>query len=328
MPERPVGSHGALSRTVAAGAVGTAGGAVAGGVDLGGTGSRFVVVSGGHLLAQSGMPTAQLGAGGQADRTRRMARALRRLVPDGHRLARVGIGASGPVTMPDGVVRNWATLPQFSGFDLVGELAAELGAPVAIDNDAVAAALGEYHYGAGRGCGRLLAVTLGTGIGAAFLVDGQPFRDRFGQHPECGHLPVLPGGERCYCGLTGCWETTACRSALESGFKQAAGISDLSTAYARLEEGDADLEAVAIEYGHALGRGLELLNVAYSPERVVLCGSVSRFLPYFAKGMRAEFERSPGFGGELEVVGSELGDLAGAIGACVLGQPMEAGGAN
>lgn len=289
------------------------------GVDLGGTGSRFAIVSRGAVIAQSSAPTAELGAGPRAERVTRLAGVLSALVPDGYRLEGVGIGASGPVELPLGTISNPDTLPWFSGFDLKGLLAAELGLPVAVDNDAVAAALGEHRYGAGRGCDRLLVVTLGTGIGAAFLDGGQPFRDRRGQHPECGHLPVLPGGARCYCGLAGCWENTANRASLEARVEQVTGTPDLGRAWALLRAGAPALEAVFVDYGHAVGRGLEVLNVVYSPARAVLCGSLSRFLPYFAVGLSAELERSPNFANELAVVESELGDVAGAVGASLLG---------
>ena len=72
------------------------------------------------------------------------------------------------------------------------------------------------------------------------------------------------------------------------------------------------------DYGHAIGRGLESLVIAYGPDRVVLCGTTSRFLPYFSHGLRAELERTPDFRRDLDVVESSLGDLAGAIGASLM----------
>ena len=292
---------------------------VSAGVDLGGMGSRFVIVAEGAVIAQTMVPTQELGAGPPEERVSRLATILTSLVPEGRRLSGVGVGASGPVELPRGIIRNPDTLPWFSGFDLAGRLEARLGAPVVIDNDAVTAALGEYRYGAGRGFGRVLVITLGTGIGAAFLSDGRPFRDRNGQHPECGHLPVLPGGERCYCGLIGCWETVACRASLEARLERALGCRDLGQVEQLLRAGThPGLEPVFSDYGHAVGRGVEILNVTYSPQHVVMCGSVSRFLPYFIQGLRAELERAPGFRAELSVVESGLGDVAGAVGASVL----------
>ena len=290
------------------------------GIDLGGTGSRFAIISDGNVVAVSEVPTGELGAGTPAERVSRMAAVVTGLLPEGYWLEGVGIGASGPVLLPSGTISNPDTLPWFSGFDLGGMLAAELEAPVVIDNDAVAWALGEHHFGAGRECLRLLLVTLGTGIGVAFLDRGQPYRDRRGQHPECGHLPVEPGGPLCYCGLVGCWEMVASRGSLEVHASRITGTLDLAVAYDLLQAGHPGLEAVLTDYGHAVGRGLELLNVAYGPDRAVLAGSASRFLPYFAPGLATELGHRPGFSNDLEVVEPALGVFGGAIGASVLGR--------
>jgi len=295
------------------------------GIDMGGTGTRLAVVVDGNVVAEAEVPTGELGAGTPAERVSRVAAVVNDLLPEGYRPEGVGIGASGPMSLPSGTISNPDTLPWFSGFDLGGMLAAELGAPVVIDNDAVAWALGEHHFGAGRGCERLLLVTLGTGIGVAFLDHGRPFRDRHGQHPECGHLPVQPGGPNCYCGLIGCWEMLANRASLEVRASEATGTPDLSVAYDLLQAGHSGLGAVLADYGHAVGRGLELLNVAYSPDVAILAGSVSRFLPYFALGLDKEIRRRPGFSNGLEVVESALGPYGGAMGASVLGRVSSQG---
>ena len=290
------------------------------GIDLGGTGSRFAVISDDNVVAASELPTSELGAGTPAERASRVAAVVAALLPEGYWLEGVGIGASGPVLLPSGTISNPATLPWFSDFDLAGMLTAELGVPVVIDNDAVAWALGEHHFGAGRECERLLVVTLGTGIGVAFLDHGRPFRDRRGQHPECGHLPVQPGGPLCYCGLVGCWEMVASRRSLEARAARVMGTPDLAVAFDLLQAGHPGLEAVLADYGHAVGRGLELLNVAYSPDRAFVAGSVSRFLPYFAPGLAKEIGHRPGFSHDLDVVESAMGAFGGAMGASVLGR--------
>jgi glucokinase len=292
---------------------------VVAGVDLGGTGSRFVVSSGGAVRRQTTAPSRELGAGSTEERVSNLAAILRGLVPTGCRLAGVGIGASGPVELPLGVIRNPNTLPWFSGFDLAGSLRTELGVEVLVDNDAVTAAIGEYKCGAARDCNRPLVVTLGTGIGVALLENGRPFRDASGQHPECGHLPVFPSGPRCYCGLIGCWEMSASRRSLEARVEGVVGARDLQALEGLLAHDAPEAVTAAIDdYGHAVGRGLEALVIAYGPDRVVLGGSASRFLPYFSHGLRAELERTSDFRRDLDVVESSLGDLAGAIGASVM----------
>ena len=108
---------------------------------------------------------------------------LIRDVAAGAVLDAVGIGASGPVDSR-GIIRNDDTLPAYSHIPLADLLAAELGVPCTIDNDAVAAAIGENAYGAGQDSAALLAITLGTGVGVALLTRNAPYRGGDGTHPE------------------------------------------------------------------------------------------------------------------------------------------------
>jgi glucokinase len=101
--------------------------------------------------------------------------------------------------------------------------------------------------------------------------------------------------------------------------ERATGSRDLDKAERLLVQGTHEGLPVALRhYGAALGRGLGALLIAYGPERVILCGSVSRFLPYFVDGVLTELERAPAFRSEVKVIRSSLGDFAGAIGASVL----------
>lgn len=294
------------------------------GIDLGATGSRFVARSADTTISQAQVATRDLGTGSCHDRVERIVNLVRSLLPEGGQLIGLGIGASGPVELPSGIIRNNDTLPLFSGFDLKEALRTELGVRVVLDNDAVAAALGEYRFGAGRGHKRLLVVTLGTGIGVSFLDEGQPFRTATGQHPECGHLPVLPGGPRCYCGLVGCWEMLANRGSLEARVRAVTGAGGVAEAERLLANGPSEaLQRAFHDYGRAVGRGLESLIIAYDPEVVVLCGSVSRFLPHFNDGLGAELSRAEGFRTSVDIVQSMLGDNAGAIGASMMAEPAE-----
>lgn len=302
----------------AAGESGPPGVTVRAGVDLGGTGSRVVVCSGREVLAQQVMRTAELGAGSVEARVARLAAVVRDGTPPGARLAGVGIGSSGPIAPDWSEITNPDTMPWFSGFPLPAMLEHELGVPVRLDNDAVAAALGEYHHGAGTGASQLLAVTIGTGVGVSLLVAGIPFRAASGQHPDSGHLPVFGDGERCYCGLVGCLEQHASRLALERRLREAGAelaLADLDAA----PEAAQPLIATAFEaYGADLGRGLEALDVVYGPDRIVICGASSALFHRFEGAMRSAMARAPGYTSTVQVVPSALGDLAGALGAATL----------
>jgi glucokinase len=306
-------------------------GEVRAGLDLGGTGVRIVVAGGGRVLGREMLATAEAGAGTVTERVERLAACVRRAVPGGARLVAAGIGASGPITPDWSEITNPDTLPRFSGFPLPALLAAALGVPVRLDNDAVTAALGEYHFGAGRGSARLLMVTIGTGVGVALLDRGLPWRTVTGQHPDAGHLPVFGDAERCYCGLTGCFEQHASRLALERRLAAVAsaearpapepGCAPGPGCAPEPESSLSDSPAVDTaldEYGRDLGRGLEALEIVFGPDRIVVGGAASRWFGRFEAAVRAGMVRSPGYAGVAQVVQASLGDLAGALGATML----------
>lgn len=291
------------------------------GVDLGGTGSRAIAVVDGEVVAALDAPSAELGAGTEAERTERLAALIEDVVPAGSTLTAVGIGASGPVDIDAGVIHNAATLPWFTGFPVVDRLGARLRVPVGIDNDAVAAALGEHRAGAGAESDRLLMVTLGTGVGVAMLVDGLPVRGADGAHPEGGHIPISSDAERCYCGLTGCFEQAASRTALQHRLSAAMGgvatgrglIADALT----LAPGDERVAAVFHGYAAAVGRGLAALHTLWQPRVTVIGGSAAVCFPLIRDDLYRALGRSEDYTVDVELRPALLGDTAGAIGAAV-----------
>ncbi|WP_179403293.1 ROK family protein [Burkholderia guangdongensis] len=292
------------------------------GIDLGGTGVRIVVADQGAELASRTLPTALFSSIAQEDRTLELANAVRQMVPDGRTLLSLGIGASGPVDSTRGVIENTDTLPAFSHFPLVSEMSRLLEVPVVIDNDAVVAAIGEFHLGAGAGSRRMLMVTLGTGVGVSLLIDGQPFRAANGTHPEGGHIPVFGNAIRCYCGLQGCWESLASRSWLQQELLKV--LPDVAYASHDLPffqeqcQRNPPLQALFHRYGRYVGRGLGTLIMLYGPDVTVLSGSAARLYPLYRQGVEESLDRSAGFAVNRNIVQSSLGDAAGAIGAALL----------
>lgn len=289
------------------------------GVDLGGTGTRAISVMNGAVVQAKDTATEALGAGTISERVTRLAQLIHDVVPGGVSLAGVGIGASGPVDVGTGTIHNSATLPWFTGFPLVGQLTSTLGVPVAIDNDAVAAAFGEYSLGAGQGIDRLLVVTLGTGVGVSMLVDGQPVRGLDGAHPEGGHIPVSSDEFRCYCGLTGCWEQHASRTALQRTLSVAMDGAEASRELInnaiRVAPSNERVHRAFAEYGAAVGRGLASLHTVYQPRVMVIGGSAAVCLPIIQDEILATLARSDEFYVPTELRTAQLGDNAGAVGA-------------
>ncbi|QCR38234.1 ROK family protein [Nissabacter sp. SGAir0207] len=291
------------------------------GIDLGGTCSRIVLMENQQELAALVMPTALFTTIPRQRRSTYLAQQIRGLLPAGKPLIGVGIGASGPVNNQTGIIENDDTLACFSHFPLADELAQQLGVPVSIDNDAVAAALGEYILGAGQGSQRMLMVTLGTGVGVALLDRGQPTRTVTGAHPEAGHIPVM-GGQRCYCGLSGCWESVAARSALQSALEAHLpevpyDQQDLAS-WRRLRTQHPGVAAIFYQYGYHVGQGLNTLLTLYGPDCTLLGGSAAHFFPLFRAGMESALTRAPGYAVNKNIVPCALGDAAGARGAAHL----------
>lgn len=303
----------------------TGGGSVVAGLDIGGTATRIVIRRDGDCLDTLSVPTAVFDEGTVDERVDRLARLVRERLPEGVSLAAVGIGASGPVDVEQGLIRNAYTLPALSGFPITAALERRLGCPVLIESDAVVAAIAEHRLGAGSQAARMLMVTLGTGIGVAMLVDGQPFRGGGGAHPEGGHIPIGNGTVRCYCGIRGCWEQQASRTALQAQLQPLmppGTIADqVLTEAASAAKSNRAIRNVFRAYGRLVGRGLATLHTLYMPNVTVLGGSASAHIALFGTGFEQELQRTPDFDTSTAVRIAVLGE-AGAIGAALLAESM------
>ena len=260
-------------------------------------------------------------------------RLLRQVSPSGVRLLGVGVGSTGPVDTLAGVIVNPGTLPGWVDIPLVDWMEAHFGAPALLENDAAAAALGEYWMGAGRGVSRLYAVTLGTGIGTACVIDGKSYRGAGGFHPEGGHQIIDPDGPWCYCGARGCWESLASGTAIARDARLA--VADHPGSRLSLLSGDdlaqidARMVAEAALLGDPLARrvigraaeyfatGLFNLLMLFFPEVIVLSGGVMRsselFMPAINRAVQTATPYLPMERVDIRL--AELGYYAGIYGA-------------
>jgi len=287
------------------------------GIDLGGTASRIVALdAGGGVVAERLVDTRSFAVGDALTAAQRLIAQIQ-TVTDGRPLRGVGIGASGPIDAA-GVIRNPDTLPEFTGMNLPVVVAAELDVPCVIESDADVFALGEFHLGAGRGVNSLVGVTLGTGVGGGVVNGGELLRGGDGLHPECGHIPTPGSPAPCYCGLENCWEQRASRTALERLVAHRLGGIDLAAAAAAASDRDPDARAVFRDYGTAVGIGLATLATLFRPEKIVIGGGSAPYLQLMMGGLRAALNRRGSYLVPMEIVASELGVQAGAIGAATL----------
>jgi glucokinase len=302
------------------------------GIDLGGTNVRAGSVTlKGELLACQDVPI-NARQGPQAG-VERIAGLITRVAGQtGGRMQGIGLGSTGPVDRDLGAIQNPYTLPTWENVDIVRPLRERFQVPVTIENDADAAALGESWIGAGRGQSRLLMVTVGTGVGTAFLQEGMVYRGAGGVHCEGGHMILDPAGPACYCGAKGCWESLASGPALAAySREQAASHPTLMTELAGgdLQRIDAAVAAEAARRGDPLacriidraadyiGLGLVNLIVLFMPDCVVLTGGVMRSFDLMEARIRSVIGRHnimvPSDRVALRLAG--LGQQAGVIGA-------------
>jgi glucokinase len=260
------------------------------GIDVGGTTAKMGVVDGaGSVRWRSTVSTGYaLTADGMIAG---LAAAVRPLLAQAQEVGlpvrSAGLALPGMLLPDRSGVRNVTNLPGLNNAPLQSMLAERLGLPVSLDNDACAAALGEYRYGAGQGAARLLVVTVGTGIGAGMVVDGAVFRTSQGCLGDPGHVIVAPDGPRCGCGGRGCMEVMAAapamarRAAALAGEQPESALAQLSSPMevrdiARLAAaGDAAARTVLSEASRWLGMGLASLLHILSPERLLIGGGVA-----------------------------------------------------
>ena len=290
------------------------------GIDLGGTGSRFVLMGeDGKVLKNLTVKTPTFS---NKDLSIQFIMEAINSVANGTEIFGVGIGATGPID-PDGIIQNPDTLAAFSGCNLVDTLANELSLPVYIENDAVSAALAEYQFGSTRKSSSLLLITLGTGIGTSLLINGEPFRGGDGWHPEGGHLDVGRLNEGCYCGRTSCWESSASRQALQRIAAEkinfpVTSIADLDEIVARTFTQDPVAIEIFKEYGIRVAEGLANLCGLYRPTDIVFSGGGARYFAQFSPAMLNYLEKVQNWIPKVIIQASILGDFAGAMGAATL----------
>ena len=240
------------------------------------------------------------------------------------RITGIGIGSTGPVYPLTGKIGNVNFFPHWEGENPVHDLESRFHLPVAMENDADAAALGEAGWGAGRNKSRLIYVTVGTGIGGGVILDGQLYRGVKDSHPEFGHHLIDPSGPACLCGFRGCWESLAAGPAMVSWLKSTAppdypNISDLSAkSICELAcQGDSLAHRTVERETYYLGLGLANLVTMFVPDAIVLGGSVMKSASLFLEGIRKLIRESCKLvpWQQTELTLASLGDDANLIGA-------------
>jgi glucokinase len=260
------------------------------GVDIGGTKLAAGVVNvEGRILTRAEVPTRAVeGPKRVLDRIVQLAEKVLARTETSHvPVRRIGIGCAGPVDRKAGLILDPPNLPGWTQVPLVEHFEQALGLPVVLENDANAAALGEFRYGAGKGAQSLVYLTVSTGIGGGIILDGKIWHGLKDAAGEIGHMTLLPDGPLCGCGSRGCLEALASGPSIVRRAREllAAGrdsrLRDLgeftSTDIARLAQ-EADLVAGEVWQSAVrfLALGVTAAITILAPERVVIGGGVTR----------------------------------------------------
>ena len=306
------------------------------GIDLGGTFIKFVLVD--ERLRPT--PTMQLPTpeqGGAVNVVARMAQGLRKILKK-HRISRqdllgIGVGSPGPISISKGMVMAMPNIPGMDRCPLAGMVAESAGLPTVLENDANAAAYGEFIAGAGKHVNDMVMFTLGTGVGGGVIIGGQIVHGAHDAGAELGHIIVQPEGALCGCGQRGCLEQYASATFMAKRTEEALAAGDEPSLLRAVLKRKGKLQSRDVNEARAKGDKfaarqwdrcayyLALACVSYcrifDPEEIVLAGGMSNAGADLLRPLRKHFRAQnwtllPPL---TKIAIARLGNDAGAIGA-------------
>ncbi len=273
------------------------------GIDLGGTNLKVGLVDdAGRLMASRSCPTCgEIGPQHFVDSVAELVADLLTLERlDRASIVGAGVGSPGPLDLKTGTLLKTANLPWVK-VPLGDLLSRRLQLPVVVDNDANAAAYGEFWCNSESECRNMVLLTLGTGVGAGVVLDGQVLHGFFDNAGELGHMIVAPNGLTCGCGQRGCLEAYASAGAVARRFRHAIEAGERSTIAAGVSI-DSKAIAEAARQGDPLCRRLwdetcfylaiACINLqhAYNPQVVLLGGGMADAGDFLLRSVRAHFD--------------------------------------
>lgn len=300
------------------------------GIDIGGTNTKYGFVDReGNLLAGSSMPT--VGYEEVDDYIDALSKAIDELrsgITGDLELMGIGVGAPN-ANYYTGTIEHAPNLP-WKGVILLADLFMQrYETGVFITNDANAAAIGEMIYGGAKGMKNFAVITLGTGVGSGFVVNGDLVYGHDGFAGEFGHVIAVPDGRMCTCGRRGCIETyAAARGLVLTVQEELAGSNEESElrhvlpekltpkdVYDAAIQGDTIAQKAFWETGRLLGKELANLVALLSPEAIFFFGGVARAGDLILKPTKEYLEKYSlvVFQNKVELIPSHLPDSDAAI---------------
>lgn len=267
------------------------------GVDVGGTNTKMGLVSpDGTITHFRRIPTDCKGTDPGPFLTRLLPALESLLKEAGNPVAGIGVSMHGEVDAESRGPIIAGNTPALRNFDMHGLLEEHFGLPVKVYNDLTAHSLGEYYFGSGQGVGRFMCLAMGTGLGAAVIVDGKPLIIDGGNSGNTGLIIIDPNGPADNNGIKGSAEVLCGTPGIErlalARYGRAISAYDVITG-AR-EGSDATAVAIMQQIGTYLGQTLASLSVIFYPHRITLSGGTAAAGPVLLEAVRAEFNRLVG----------------------------------
>ncbi len=305
------------------------------GIDLGGTNIAVgVVTDAGEILAQDSAPT--LAEREYPEIVKDMAMLCERVAKEAgctmQDIKAIGIGCPGSIDRKNGIV-SYANNLKMDHTPLAAELQKYFDLPVQVENDANAAAFGEYMIN-GEGVDHFIFITLGTGVGGGIIINKEIYSGFNGAGGELGHFTLVFDGEPCTCGNAGCWEAYASVTALIRQTKAAMeknpdslmhsivaqqGKVNGRTAFDAAKQGDKAAQEVVDTYVSYVAAGVMSMINIFQPEKFVIGGGISKEGDRLLKPI-IDFVNQYGYNKYLEKTEIKVATLfndAGIIGAAL-----------
>ena len=253
-------------------------------------------------------------------------------------ISSIGIGVPGAVNPKTGVIEYSANL-FFHNWEVVKMMQERIDKKIIIENDANAAALGEYLAGSAKGAKNAVAITLGTGVGGGIIINGKIYSGSNFAGAELGHMVIVKDGKECACGRRGCWETYASATGLINLTKQKILSEKLDfsymlklcdgdinkvtgkTAFTAMVDGDPAAKEVVDEYVGYLATGIVNIINIFQPDVLCIGGGISNQGENLLRPLRniIEEERYTKHNDNQTIIcQASLGNDAGIIGAAYL----------
>lgn len=308
------------------------------GIDIGGTKIAAGVFDENHkLVKRTQVPTPHTATAINAQ----IASMYREAVEELGTIEAIGISAAGNVAADRRTMTFSANIPAWINYPLADHIEELIDheVPVIVENDANSAGWGEYIVGAGKGTKNMVMLTVGTGLGGAIIINGQLYRGSFGMAAEVGHLPMVPDGETCGCGLRGCAEKYISGTALER-FARSAVRRRPQKGARLLELAGGDIDAIRGEMvsqaakegdelglyafnkiGEWLGRSMAAIATVLDPDTFIIGGGVVAVGDLLMKPAEYNFVRflqAAAYRPHAQVLVATAGNDAGMIGVADL----------